>query len=184
MTQTVTWPFKYCPNCGTREMQFADLRKYTCPICGLSYFHNVATGAGVLLMVQNRLLLLKRGKNPGKGLYTIPGGFVDPGESAEEAVIRECREETGLKLEKSTLKYLTSRQNLYKYKNIPYVTCDIFFTAELNQAKPVIDGKETTKAVFAALNKIDPAILAFPSTRHALDMLIGYYREHSETYGS
>jgi 8-oxo-dGTP diphosphatase len=43
-----------------------------------------------------RLLLIKRGHEPGKGLWSIPGGRVEPGETDEQAVIREVREETGL----------------------------------------------------------------------------------------
>jgi ADP-ribose pyrophosphatase YjhB (NUDIX family) len=43
-----------------------------------------------------RLLLIKRGHEPGKGLWSIPGGRIEPGETDEEAVIREVLEETGL----------------------------------------------------------------------------------------
>jgi len=43
-----------------------------------------------------RLLLIKRGHEPGKGQWSIPGGRVEPGETDEQAVIREVREETGL----------------------------------------------------------------------------------------
>ncbi len=43
-----------------------------------------------------RLLLIKRGHEPGMGLWSIPGGRIEPGESPEQAVVREVQEETGL----------------------------------------------------------------------------------------
>jgi 8-oxo-dGTP diphosphatase len=45
-----------------------------------------------------RMLLILRGHDPGKGLWSIPGGRIEPGETGEEAVVREVREETGLEV--------------------------------------------------------------------------------------
>lgn len=46
-----------------------------------------------------RILLIKRGHEPGKGLWSVPGGRVEPGEADEQALVREVREETGLDVE-------------------------------------------------------------------------------------
>lgn len=53
-------------------------------------------GAGVLAIENGKVLLIKRGNEPNKGLWSIPGGMVRLGESPEEAAIREFKEETGL----------------------------------------------------------------------------------------
>ena len=45
---------------------------------------------------RGRLLLIRRGHDPHRGLWSLPGGRIEPGESPEEAVVREVREETGL----------------------------------------------------------------------------------------
>ncbi|MCS7098334.1 MAG: NUDIX hydrolase [Candidatus Methanomethyliaceae archaeon] len=53
-------------------------------------------GAGILVIDNGKVLLIKRGNDPNKGLWSIPGGMVRLGESPEEAAIREFKEETGL----------------------------------------------------------------------------------------
>jgi 8-oxo-dGTP diphosphatase len=47
---------------------------------------------------QGRLLLIKRGHEPGAGLWSLPGGRIEPGETDAEALVREMLEETGLKV--------------------------------------------------------------------------------------
>lgn len=52
-------------------------------------------GAGMLVIEGGKVLLIKRGNEPNKGLWSIPGGMIRLGESPEEAAIRELKEETG-----------------------------------------------------------------------------------------
>ena len=58
---------------------------------------------GIVFDDQGRLLLIRRANDPGKGLWSLPGGRVEPGETDFEAVIRELREETGLDVKPHTL---------------------------------------------------------------------------------
>ncbi len=53
-------------------------------------------GVGVLIRQGEEYLMIKRGSEPDKGLWSIPGGMVEIGEKAEEAAVREAEEETGL----------------------------------------------------------------------------------------
>lgn len=56
-------------------------------------------GVGALIRKDGRILLVKRRFEPGKGLWSIPGGLVELGEPVEEAVKREVKEETGIEIE-------------------------------------------------------------------------------------
>ncbi len=53
-------------------------------------------GVGAIITCEGKIALIKRGNEPSKGKWTIPGGLVELAESPEQAVIREAKEETGL----------------------------------------------------------------------------------------
>ena len=64
-----------------------------------SYPDHPWIGVGGIIFQEDRVLLIKRGKEPGLGLWSIPGGIVEVGETAAEALQREMEEETGLEVE-------------------------------------------------------------------------------------
>ncbi|MFB3889429.1 MAG: NUDIX hydrolase [Candidatus Bathyarchaeia archaeon] len=64
------------------------------------YPDHPVVGVGAIILKQGKILLEKRGNEPAKGQWTIPGGVVEVGESLEDAVLRETLEETGLTGEK------------------------------------------------------------------------------------
>ncbi len=62
-------------------------------------YKNPALTVDGIIIIDGKLLLIKRGRDPFKGQYALPGGFVEIGERVEEAVEREAKEETGLDTE-------------------------------------------------------------------------------------
>ncbi|MET7993143.1 NUDIX domain-containing protein [Amycolatopsis sp. NPDC005232] len=64
---------------------------------------------GIVFDDQGRLLLIQRGHDPGKGLWSLPGGRVEQGETDTEAVVRELREETGLDVTPHTFVGMVAR---------------------------------------------------------------------------
>jgi 8-oxo-dGTP diphosphatase len=66
-------------------------------------------GVGALIKDDNRILLVRRGRPPGEGEWSIPGGLVKTGETLKRAVVREAREETGLSVEPLALVELVER---------------------------------------------------------------------------
>jgi ADP-ribose pyrophosphatase YjhB (NUDIX family) len=94
---------RFCTRCGgPLEWTFVPEAKRECKVCsrcGRVHFFNPKLAAGTLTRIDGRIVLLRRGIEPGYGLWTYPGGFVDLGESAQEAAVRETAEESGLHVE-------------------------------------------------------------------------------------
>ena len=126
----------------------------------------------VLTDKDKNILFEIRAKEPRKGFLAFPGGFVDPDESAEEAVKRECKEEIGV--EPVNIKYICSFPNTYEYKNFIYKTCDLFFTAELAEnAKIKTQETEVTGTKWIKIKNsedIQKLPLAFESAKKTLEV--------------
>src|SRR5215211_7073723 len=90
---------RFCPRCG-RAAQVAYPRSITCPHCGYGAYYNPKPVAAAIPVTRSEeIVLLRRALEPGKDLWTFPGGFVDLGESVEQAVHREVREELEIAIE-------------------------------------------------------------------------------------
>ena len=90
--------FTYCPFCG-QELQkgFIDGKeRQHCPACRFVDYKNPLPVTVAIAVRDRRFLLIKRGLPPRKGSWGFPSGFIEEGESAEEACLRELKEETGL----------------------------------------------------------------------------------------
>ncbi len=163
--------FRFCPRCGA-DLANATNNPLRCGKCEFLYFFNPTVAAAAY--IQNSLgeyLMIRRANEPAKGLYGIPGGFIDIGESAEEALQREVREEVNLEI--SEIQYLCSWKNDYFYREVSYPVCDLIFTAvaqniEQVQALDAVDAYEWRR-----LESLHESGIAFPSIREGRRILLG-----------
>src|SRR4051812_31135008 len=89
--------FQHCPRCGRDGFCAGAGPSLHCAGCDFHYFLNQAAAAAALIRDDtDRLLFIRRARDPGAGKLALPGGFVDRFESAESAVRREVQEELGL----------------------------------------------------------------------------------------
>ncbi len=97
----VILPFEwnYCPGCGSKLVPRDDgesLRPH-CPSCGRHYYSNPVPASCCFVFQGDALLFAQRAVEPCIGSWTLPGGFVELGETTAEAALRELYEETGLR---------------------------------------------------------------------------------------
>lgn len=160
--------FRFCPRCGVaRTAPTATPEPFRCAACGFVFFFNPAVAvAALVLRDDGQALFIRRAKEPAKGRLALVGGFVDPGESAEEALRREVREEVRLELD--DLRFLSSRPNDYPYQGTIYPVVDLVFVARARDPHQAaaLDG-------VASLEWQDPRAvalddLAFASMRDAV----------------
>jgi ADP-ribose pyrophosphatase YjhB (NUDIX family) len=100
---------RFCPRCG-RPADIEFPRRIVCPHCGYAAYYNPKpVAAAIPVDEEGRVILLRRGFDPGQGLWTFPGGFVDLGESVPDAARRETDEELGMAVELQSLVGVYSR---------------------------------------------------------------------------
>lgn len=116
-------------------------------------------------------MLLVRGKDPGRGKFGLPGGFIDAGETAEQALAREIYEEIRLKL--TAWQYLASFPNEYTFHGFVLPVTDMFFVAQVES----FDTLETGDGEIEGWHFCHPGPkelrnMAFESNRKALELYL------------
>lgn len=91
---------RYCQTCGhdlvERFIETERRSRFQCESCGFIHYMNPRVIAAVIVEHAGRLLLQQRAMEPGAGLWTFPGGFLEIGETPGAGAIREAKEEVGL----------------------------------------------------------------------------------------
>lgn len=172
--------FQYCPRCGAPDFSAVRPNLLACARCGFHYYLNpVISATAIVADPAGRLLLIRRAKAPAPGKLAFPGGFIDFGETAEQAVRRELQEELGLEI--LAQQYLTSHPNNYLYREVEYRVLDLFFTARVRAYEIRAEAAEVADYHWVAPEAIDPAELAFDSVRAALAACLGHPQSGKKT---
>lgn len=156
--------FQICPVCGSDTIKPDSAKSVLCPACDFTYFFNPAAAvAAIIVNTKNELLVAVRASDPGKGQWDLPGGFVDPGESAEEAVRREIKEELNLDIKSTT--YFYSMPNEYVYKQVTYTTVDLAFICQVDDFSDIQAMDDIEDVMFISANDVELEKFAFGSIR-------------------
>ncbi len=162
--------FRYCPRCGKPWTRTGAEPCLHCADCDFLYHFNPIVGVGGFIAdAAGRLLWARRAREPAAGKLGLPGGFVDFGETAEEALRREIREEANLTV--GPLEFLCSQPNEYAYRGITYPVLDLFFVAPARDTAGLraLDGVQSLHWI--PLPELDLEDVAFPSVRRAVEIL-------------
>lgn len=149
-----------------RVVKASEPRRLVCQACAFIFYQDPKVVAGAVFTLDGGIVLLKRGVDPEIGKWVFPGGYVDRGESVQEAAVRETKEESQLDVKLGPL------LNVYSYPKSANVI--VVYTAE------VIGGvltaaDESTEAMIFSPKEIPWQDLAFVSTRDALNDYIKSY---------
>ncbi|HWK27207.1 MAG TPA: NUDIX domain-containing protein [Solirubrobacter sp.] len=161
---------RFCPRCGAPPHVEAP-RSIRCDACGYAAFYNPKpVAAAIPVTPDGAIILMRRGFEPRRGHWSLPGGFVDLGETVEAAAIREVREELDLRIELTRLIGVYSREQDR--------TVVVVYAASA-RGTPSLTEEALEVRAFAP-NEIPWQDLAFWSEEHALrDFLAGCSRSRS-----
>jgi len=162
--------YRFCPRCGggleKRRIKASEPERLVCRRCSFILYLDPKVVAGTIAAIENRVVLLRRGVEPAMGRWVFPGGYVDRGESVQEAALRETKEEANLDVRLSAL------LGVYSYSHSPNVI--VVYSAEIIGGE-LAAGDESVEARTFAASQIPWEELAFPTTGDALRDYVRLY---------
>ncbi len=166
-------PINFCSQCGERVEQKIPqgetLYRAVCPSCHTIHYQNPKVVAGCIPEWEDKILLCRRAIEPRLGFWTFPTGFMELGESTEEAAARETLEEA---------KARVSIQTLYALFSLPHVSQVYVVYRALLQNLDYGPGEESLEVQLMPIEAIPWDQLAFPVIRETLQR---YAKDRSHT---
>jgi ADP-ribose pyrophosphatase YjhB (NUDIX family) len=156
-------PIRFCRACGTavtyRIPPDDNRERAMCPHCGTIHYENPLNVVGTVPVWGDKVLLCKRAIEPRYGLWTLPAGFLELGESTEQGALRETDEEAGAQI---TLGALFTVLNVVRVGQVHLFYLAIMTSPALNP------GSETLEARLFAEDEVPWDQIAFRTVRETL----------------
>jgi ADP-ribose pyrophosphatase YjhB (NUDIX family) len=122
---------------------------------------------------EGKLLLARRAFEPAKGMLDLPGGFVEPMERAEAAVVREIKEELGVQVTKT--EFLVSFPNEYIYAGFSVFTVDLAFICTVNDLSVIVPADDVSDVEYIFPKEIIREELCSESMANIIGQYINKY---------
>jgi len=162
---------KFCPRCGSAHFTATGDRSFICEGCSFNYYVNASAAVAVLLFNEKgELLVARRAIEPYLGQLDLPGGFIEPMETGEQAAVREIREELGIEIH--SLKYFCSYPNEYVFSEFSVFTLDLAFLAKTESLHKMIAMDDISSFEFVKPQYVDQKELPSLSMKNILNELI------------
>ncbi len=156
---------RFCSFCGGElesRLVIPDHKRHkVCSKCGFVHFLGPKLVAGCLVIDTGRVLLLRRGIVPRRGRWTFPGGYVDLGETPEQAAVRETLEEVGMKVR------LGRVFGVYADPDNPQAAVVVYLAEPQGREQPTTS-HEATEVCYFSPTEIPWDEVAFRTSRDAL----------------
>lgn len=169
--------------CGTRYGDGdQNAAGYACQQCGFFLYNNQILAIGIVPVSRDRqrILLVRRARDPGKGKWDVAGGFVDIHETCEEACRREALEELGVGVSALVL-YGVYGPEPYSYQNYTHLVAAPYYLATLVDEDAVRPADDAAEAVWFPLDELPaPHDLAFSVLPQALLDAVRIIRNNNE----
>jgi ADP-ribose pyrophosphatase YjhB (NUDIX family) len=167
--QGVTAGMKFCSQCGEavtlRVPDGDNLPRHVCDACGTVHYQNPKIVVGCIAEWEDRILLCKRAIEPRYGLWTLPAGFMENGETVQQGAARETLEEARAQVAVGPL---------YTLFNLPHISqVYMLFRARL-ESLDFGPGAESLETRLMREEEIPWGELAFPVIAESLKL---YYRD-------